>query len=36
MTEKRFKLVKCIEHHWGLVDMTLNGTDQLLLIHTNK
>ena len=36
MTEKRFKLVKCIENHWGLVDTLLDDTDQLVLIHTSK
>ena len=33
---KRFKLVKCIENHWGLVDTLLDDTDQLVLIHTSK
>ena len=36
MTEKRFKLVKCIENHWGLVDTSLEDVDQLVLIHTSK
>ena len=36
MTAKRYLLVKCILNHWGIVDKTLEGTDQLILIHPNK
>lgn len=36
MTEKRFVLVKCVEHYWGIVDKSLESIDQLVLMHMNK
>ena len=36
MTEKRYLLVKCIQNQWGIVDKTLDGVDQLILIHYSK
>ena len=33
---KRFILVKCYNEQWGVVDRSLEGTDQLVLITTNK
>lgn len=36
MTEKRFTLVKCYNEQWGVVDRSLEGTNQLVLITSNK
>ena len=36
MIEKRFILVKCYNEQWGVVDKSLEKTDQLVLITTSK
>lgn len=36
MTEKRFRLVKCYNEQWGVVDNSLEEIDQLVLITTSK